>query len=411
MHICIITQNHLCRNPRVLKEAELWAKTGHNVSIGTLWYDKNLIELDKILILETEGFDRIEYNPYINICNSNIRSLYARVRFQLARILKKYYKYETIHLGGYGVNKVIPWLISKQPDLISCHQEIACLLTKEMTKNKFKFFVDFEDWYSRDLLPSDQKLRPIQMLKESEKYSIKNGLFTLAPSQAMADSLHLEYGGIKPHVIYNSFSIKLRDKINIQNKNKSDSNKFKVAWISQWIGQGRGLEKMIDFIQRIEEDIEIHLAGNIKDTYKNELNKIALRTGKNPIFYYPIQRPDSIVAWLKQFDAGLASEPSISQSTDMTVSNKMFYYLLAGLPIIAFHTKGQAEIALKAPNSIILCDKNPESEMIIRSWVRNREKYNEAQKESYDLGTRMCWESQSQKLLEILNTRSSNEYE
>lgn len=402
MHICIISQNHLCRNPRVLKEAVVWAELGHKVTIGTLWYDSELLKLDLDLIKEAGIQNETTYTSYTDIRDKRIKGLYDRIEFQLARNLKKYFGKETLQLGGYGSMRIIPWLTNIKPDFVSCHQEIACLVTPKIQLQNIKFSVDFEDWYSKDLLPEDQKLRPINRLIEAERFALQHASFTLTPSSQMTDAMYQKYGGKKPYTIYNSFSEKLRKGV-VENKLIHIKNgTLRVAWLSQWIGHGRGLEKMIRYFHDLNIPVEIHLAGNIKEEYEKSLSQFSTHYSKITIYYHPILHPKEIVNWLSKYDAGLACEPTTSYSTDLTVSNKMFYYMLAGIPIIGFYTQGQEEIAKLAPNAIILCDKNPNAASIIKSWLNDKKKYSEAKDESYALGTLMSWENQSIKLKNII---------
>jgi glycosyltransferase involved in cell wall biosynthesis len=404
MHICIVSQNHLCRNPRVLKEAILWIQNGYKVSIGTFWYNNELLELDKKLLEESGLHDKITYQSYTDIRENKLQNAYIRTEFQLARIIKKWIGLETFQLSGYGSTRVIPWILKQNADIVSCHQEIACLITPKLKKLKIPFFVDFEDWYSKDLLPEDQKLRPIKMLQKAESFALNHAIFTLTPSKAMSEAIHATYGGKRPHTIYNSFSQTLRNAIdNNLNVTKYDI-KLKLSWVSQWIGHGRGLDKMIAYLQQLEMEVEIHLAGNIRNNYDTYLQKIASEKGNIKLIFHPILHPSLIVSWLSQFDAGIASEPITSYSTDLTVSNKLFYYLLAGIPVIAFHTLGQAEIAKSAPNAIIICDKNPNSLQIITSWKKNDEVFRKAKEESYATGTKFSWENQSNDYLNLIRS-------
>lgn len=401
MHICILSQNHLCRNPRVLKEAKVWVELGYKVTIGTLWYNSELLKLDLELIQEAAIQNDIIYTSYTDIRDKRIKGIYDRLEFQFARYLKKYLGIETLQLGGYGSMRIIPWLLKIKPDFVSCHQEIACLLTPKIQLQKIKFSVDFEDWYSKDLLPEDQKLRPIKSLMKAEQFAFQHASFTFTPSSKMTDAMYQEYGGNKPYTIYNSFSEKLRKGV-LENKDFHIKNgSLRVAWISQWIGHGRGLEKMISYLHELNIPIEIHLAGNIKDEYKQKLTHFSSNYSKIKIYYHPILHPNEIVSWLSKYDAGIACEPTTSYSTDLTISNKMFYYMLAGIPIIGFYTQGQEEIATLAPNAVILCDKNPNAEHIIKSWISNTEKYREAREESYLVGTLVSWEKQSIKLKKL----------
>jgi hypothetical protein len=66
-------------------------------------------------------------------------------------------------------------------------------------------FVDFEDWFSEDLLPSARLTRPISQLKKLEARLIRECFYCLTTSNAMAEAMAKAYQAPKATVIYNSF--------------------------------------------------------------------------------------------------------------------------------------------------------------------------------------------------------------
>src|SRR5881628_3764099 len=92
--ICIITQSHLSRNPRVVKEALTLAKAGYFVTITNSTYDPLLTIEDKELIsgqniklisvshLETDGFTAFADRLFKKIGDGLVR--YLKIQTSLA---------------------------------------------------------------------------------------------------------------------------------------------------------------------------------------------------------------------------------------------------------------------------------------------------------------------------------------
>ena len=67
--ICILTGNHLCHNPRVIKEASTLARAGHKVRVLGGWIDPGLKARD-IEILKAGEF---HFTPVLDLTESAVR--------------------------------------------------------------------------------------------------------------------------------------------------------------------------------------------------------------------------------------------------------------------------------------------------------------------------------------------------
>ncbi len=72
------------------------------------------------------------------------------------------------------------------------------------------------------------------------------------------------------------------------------------------------------------------------------------------VSFIPLVTPDELPDKLAEFDLGLALEPSWPRNRDVTISNKIFQYLNAGLALIATDTAGQNEVMHAAPECGLL---------------------------------------------------------
>lgn len=350
--ICIVSQSHLCRTPRVLKEATALAAAGYNITIFTAIYSEDLYQED-LLLLAAKG---IGYQIYSDLRKCSPSSFKARLIKRLW-LFAQLLGIESRHSLGYDASSLKKQILRHPANLYIMHQELATITGSDMV-NDHKVAFDMEDWYSEDLLPLARKSRPIKLLKRAEKIALEKGVACYTTSYAMAKGLRAYYKTAnEPAVIYNSFNA---------NDHIWDTGQqcgfLHLYWLSQTVGEGRGLEFFIICMAQSTTKCKLSLRGNISDSYKNSLH--ALISPKDTIEFLPLLKNAEIQADMGQYNVGLALEPDSPPNKNLTISNKLFHYMAAGLPVIASHTQGHAEIAQRCPENIFLYKQNKVGDLI-----------------------------------------------
>ncbi|OQX82493.1 MAG: hypothetical protein B6D64_00135, partial [Bacteroidetes bacterium 4484_276] len=147
--ICILTQSHLCRNPRVVKEANTLANAGFDVTILTTFTFADLLEEDKKLI----DTNKIKFKGIINMIPGQASSWYRlknRLERRIAGELIGRFNWENVQALGYDYSTNLKAAINQNADLYTCHQEVSTVIGCKLIKRGFKVAFDFEDWYSND---------------------------------------------------------------------------------------------------------------------------------------------------------------------------------------------------------------------------------------------------------------------
>lgn len=336
-HICIVTHQHLCRNPRVLKEAIALAKLDYKVTILNSIYSKELLKEDYLII---KGFNNISFIHYNNLTEKNYHSIWSRVVNKTARYIN-YLAIETIFSIGYAPYSALKKCININPDLYIMHQELPTVIGNILIDKGKNVAFDLEDWYTQDLLPEDRKYRPDKLLQKAECTALNEGKFVYTTSIAMAEAMQKHYKTkITPSVIYNSFPTYF----NKLNKINASKEPIKLIWISQTIGPGRGLEDLIKALNKVTNNTyNVYLRGNTDDTYQTYLNAL-LKNKQHQISFLGLITNEKIQEDLCNYDIGLALEPNYPINRDLTITNKIFHYLSVGLPVIASETQGQLSL-------------------------------------------------------------------
>ena len=393
--VCIVTQSHLCRNPRVLKEAITLSAAGYEILIVTSAYSKSLSKQDLFLI---KGHN-ITIVHGSDLSKKNYRSFIDRSIKKLGVLFIKYLNLETSLALGYGVFRYYKICKSIKADLYICHQELATFIGNKLINSGFRVSFDLEDWYAEDLLLSSRNERPINLLRRSEFFALKKASFCTTTSNALAKKLSQTYACNLPHVIYNVFP----SQTSLLEKQKDFSRTLKLFWFSQTVGPGRGLEQFIHLTSSLSKKLELHLLGNIDESYREKLKLlIPIQHG---LYFHELVEEQVLAEKIASFDIGLALELITPKSRDYTITNKFFQYLQSGLPIIASATEGQNEGFEKFQPGFKL-SQNPSAKEIINlgKWLMNPVEVELARLRASEAAKFYNWEIESKKLIALVST-------
>ena len=394
--ICIVTQSHLCHNPRVLKESQALAKEGYTIEIFTCAIATDLHRQD---LDEIASFPNIKLNNISDLSTISFASLTDRLLYKFGRLITRYFNFQTSLSLGYGAIRYYKKVKRTKAALYICHQELATYIGIKLLKNGFKVAFDFEDWYSEDLLPEARIKRPIDLLRKVESIALNKGAFCITTSQALAKKLAEVYACPQPLVLYNVFTSPAAA---ITKGKKMFSTPLKLFWFSQTIGEGRGLEQFISLIAGFKTNLEIHLLGNVNKSYRELLTVMIAE--QHQLYFHSLVNTHELATKIATFDIGLALELDTPLSRDLTVTNKFFQYLQSGLPVIAVETSGQREIFDRFKPGYKIA-RHPSAKDITRleQWLNSPAKLHAARECVWQAANFYNWEKESQKLISIVN--------
>lgn len=388
-HICIITQSHLCRNPRVVKEARLLSRY-YDVTIINNTYDAALSIEDEQLIT---GYN-IKLVSISQLQNKNIISFTDRLIKKIADWLVKFTGIQTHLALGYGARRFVSAALKLNADAYIGHQELGLYCGCRLLDDGKRVGFDFEDWYSSDLLPDAMSYRPIKLLRRLEKKALQKGICNITTSNILAAELARVYNCTEPAVVYNVFN--KRD--DLLQTSKTYEQPLKLFWFSQTIGRGRGLEQFIKLSAVVKFSLEIHLLGNVDTGFRSKL--IGITPAQHQLFFHGLVPDKQLADKIAAFDIGIALELSTPPSRDLTITNKFFQYIQAGLPVIASNTRGQTEAFEKFEPGIILSQHYSEDDGIqLLAWLSNQAELIAARKRAIEAAQYYHWENQVDQIL------------
>ena len=160
----------------------------------------------------------------------------------------------------------------------------------------------------------------------------------------MAEAMAKAYNSKTPTVIYNTFPWEERSQLDGKICDRRNLDIPSIHWFSQTIGAGRGLEILFQALPHINHPVKIHLRGNYPESSRQWLEPQIPKEWIDNLFIHPTVPNYELLSRIAEHDIGLALEVSNIPSRNLTITNKLFQYLQAGLAVIATDTKGQSEI-------------------------------------------------------------------
>ena len=400
--ILILIAGHLCAAPRPQKEAEALSAAGHEVAVRGVWFDSELAERDR----ELTANRRWRFDPILDLrplsFTRRSKNITVRARRRLAYETHTRFGRFTPSVLGYDVNGMLKSALHEKADLTIVHSEAGLWVGKQLLKQGMRVGVDFEDWFSEDLLPKDRIRRPVEQLRSYEAELIGQCDYRVTTSHALAGALSTAYAAPRPDVVYNVFPFAERARIDGEMRDRSDRRLPSLHWFSQTIGEGRGLETLIRSLRIISVPLEIHLRGNCPENTRQCLNRIVPELWRGRFFIHPTVPNGELLSRIAEHDIGLALEVPYCFNRELTVSNKVFQYLQAGLAIIATDTAGQREVFARRPEigSLIPANDPHALATAIENLVNEQTKLRLAKAAAVKAAAEeFCWEKQQDTLL------------
>ncbi|HSY53077.1 MAG TPA: glycosyltransferase, partial [Opitutaceae bacterium] len=280
---------------------------------------------------------------------ARLKNLFHRATTWGARRMQRWLRVESARALG-PAHALLRRALATPADLIIAHTEIPLWASAALIRAGRTVAVDIEDWYSEDLLFADRRTRPLKLLHRAEKFALQHARYVSTTSQSMAEALATACDAPVPIVVRNVFPLQPRSRLD----RPAGGGPPSFVWSSQTIGPGRGLELFFAAWSRMTVPSRVFLLGGELRGYREKILR-RLPPARRPwVKFIPFVAPGELPQKLTEFDLGLALEPHWPRNKDLTISNKIFQYLNAGLAVVATYTAGQSEVLHAVPDAGLL---------------------------------------------------------
>jgi glycogen synthase len=186
-----------------------------------------------------------------------------------------------------------------------------------------------------------------------ERQCLPQCALVLASSHQVADALVQEYGIRRPVPLYNTSPVEQ------EIPGKRDG--FSLYWRNAVIGLGqRGLDDALVALTLLPPDVALHLQGGPAFDGGAAVNARIAALGLSPrVTIHPPHGPDEAVKAAAPHSIGLCLERGGLRNHELTVSNKIFDYHMAGLAVVASDLPGLRAVLERSRGGLVFDSGSP----------------------------------------------------
>ncbi|MBQ8184027.1 MAG: glycosyltransferase [Clostridia bacterium] len=228
-----------------------------------------------------------------------------------------------------------------------------------------------------------------------EKVFIKRINKMVCVSHAASDYFVRKYD-IEPPMVITNCSLKAEKVISCE---KNDG--FEILNHGQYYA-GRGYDIIVEAAQLLTEYPQIKIAMRGFGAMEESLRKRADEIGGENIIFYPPVLVNELIPYASKSMVGVAITENTCLNFELSVSNKIFEYASAGLPVIMSDIPEHRYLNDKYNFGIILKENTPKcfAEAAIKLYT-DKDFYNMCAKNAEKLSEEVNWETEFARLIEI----------
>lgn len=351
--ICVCTSNRADREPRAPRHALAIAQSDLDVEV--VFLDCSPAGESGCRLTELNGASNLwRITHFYSHRNNGVFRLIANRVWQ--RIAEGLFRLFNVALGdalsSYMVG-VEAKLSSLCADAYIAH-DIHMLVPagRAAKKNGAALVFDCMEFYSD--MGDSQTQTDRRIIEALEAEWLPRCDLVLASSDFVADEYQQKYEIRKPLTILNCPKT-------LDNLPRQNLRGFRLYWRNSVIGLGqRGLDDAFVALSHLPIDISLHLQGQLPDrssaAVSDRVNQLGIA---DRVFVHPACLPEEAVVAASEFTVGLCLERTGVRNQELTVSNKIFDYMMAGLPVVSSDLQGLANIVGRSKGGMLYRSGDP----------------------------------------------------
>lgn len=373
MRVCVVVLNSVWYDPRVRKQIRSYLDA--QIDLVCVGYQCNRYDAEKVAQIPCK-VTIVEPDPRYT---GHQRSPIKKVMREIVRD-----------------QQLCDAIIAYQPDVIHANDlNTLAACAKAARKLHCRLIYD-----SHEICAENHYLKGLhkKYAALTEKLCIWKADQMVCVSHAAADYFVKKYGIDRPMVVTNC-SLKAEQHISDE-KNPG----FEVLNHGQYYG-GRGYDIMVEAIPFLKDYPEIKVAMRGFGSMEEGLRARAKELGDENVRFYPKVLVQELIAMASRSHVGVAITEPICLNFELSVSNKLFEYASAGLPVIMSDIPEHRYLNEKYQFGIVLPDNKPETfaQAAIKLYT-DKDFYNRCAENARRLSEEINWENEYQKIINFITS-------
>lgn len=364
--VTIVTAGHLSTCPRMLKAADALHGAGYRVRVVSTRHVPWAWSADRSVMQSRSWEWRVvDYDRR----TARVRQAVTGARFRAAQMIATTVGPARLPFGvaarAYSRvhDELVDAITSEPADFVygGTTGALAAVAAGARTL-RVPYALDFEDFHSAELTGPGSALAHA-LAERIERAVVPQAAFLTAASPMIADAYGSKYRR-RPQPIHNTFSLRL----DVASNGKGP---LRLYWFSQTLGPGRGLDEVVRAIGRCGISAELHLRARPIPSYVAHLSRLqAVAAPSLTIVHHDPAPPDQMVELAQGYDLGLSCEQPDVLNRQICLTNKIFTYLAAGVPVLMSATPAQARLAVDLGDAAVMydCGDVDQLAMRLRHW-------------------------------------------
>jgi glycosyltransferase involved in cell wall biosynthesis len=408
--VCIVTPGYISATPRVVREADALAAAGFDVRVVCTQGQ----------LSDVREFDRsvITGRPW-QVSMFRWSKSVPDERWAFYRTGLRHRAVQAVARAAGGVEgvaelsegrgyPVVARLSAQQPADIFIGHYPTGLAAASWAASRYDAAIgyDVEDLYPETFPDSEHWADARRLILTIERRYVRRCRHISAVSGPVADAFAERFQVPRPTVVHNAHPWTERSSLDglVKDRRGPDLSLF---WYSQTVGLDRGIQDAIRAMGLAKVPVQLHLRGFTDSGTRSELERIAAEAGvRDRLHFHPACAPAELLSRAVEHDVGLALEVGDALSRSLAVSNKLLFYLVAGLAVVASDLPGQRSVIDTCPGAAALYQSGDIETMArqLRGWAIDRPALDAAKAASLRAGQqRWNWEHEAAHLVSAVS--------
>ncbi len=387
--ICIITPGNVGSNPRVVKEADALVEGGYEVRVvaGDM--------VPWVRGRDATIFSRARWRYDLIGPKSRLDYTLRRVRRVLARkALAAGFEGVRIAVAAHGtMTGQLTVAAAREPaDLYIAHYTAAVpVAAAAARRHRAAFGFDAEDFHLGEFAPDDPARRAIRSI---ERTFLPHCAYMTAASPRIAEAYARTYEIVSPTVVLNVFP--LSHAPGGPTPAGTAMPGPSLYWFSQTVGPDRGLEIAVAALSLARSQPHLYLRGAHAAGFAQRLYDLARKSGvEGRVHILEPAAPAEMERLAAAYDIGLVSDIGHVENRRIALTNKLFSFLLAGIPAVASAIPAHRDLSNALGPALSLYDPDSAEQLAnaVDALLLEPDQLNRARSKAWHLGQdRYNWE-------------------